>query len=387
MPMRGWAKVRAAAARHPRVMDILFAIPVVLLGWASGVGQEFGTVDWLWFTATHIPLVWRRRAPVIVFWVVAALTILGGEAGVDGAFQAVAFLFVLYAVARYRSWRHLVPIAVLILVIMAIGWVENGHTPEIISVGIVVTMVASLGVAVQARRAVQAERVARIEREREQRAELALAAERARIAREVHDIVAHNLAVMIALADGATAASAGSPQLAADAMRQVAETGRQALGETRRVLGVLRGGSAGNGLAPQPGVADIDELVRQVRAAGVRVTLTTSGTPSCGPGAGLTVYRIIQESLTNTLKHAGPLASAEVRVRYTEGGAELAITDDGAGRAATVPAGGPASGHGLTGMRERVASYGGQVEAGPLPGAGWRVLASLRFDDDRGGRP
>jgi signal transduction histidine kinase len=247
-----------------------------------------------------------------------------------------------------------------------------------------------LGLTVSTRRAYLAEleeRARRLERERDQQAQLAAATERARLARELHDIVAHNLAVMIALADGAAFTATVAPERAADAMQQVSGTGRQALAEMRRLLGLLRDSQppqAPSELAPQPGLEDLDELVDQVRAAGVRVTLTRAGVAGAwGPGAGLAVYRIVQEALTNTLKHAGPQASAQVRLRYTAAGVDLEITDDGAGRPAQ-PAAATAGGHGLAGMTERAASYGGEVQAGPCRGTGWRVRARLRFDDREG---
>jgi signal transduction histidine kinase len=201
----------------------------------------------------------------------------------------------------------------------------------------------------------------------------------------MHDIVAHNLAVMVALADGAGYAASTSPERAADAMQKVSASGRQALSEMRRLVGLLRDGEPADpdGRAPQPGLGDLDRLVDQVRAAGVRVAVTREGVPGpWGPGAGLAIYRIVQEALTNILKHAGPHAGAEVRLRYEPARAEVEVVDDGAGRAArAVP---PADRHGLAGMAERAASYGGRLEAGPRPGAGWRVHAYLCFHDGAG---
>jgi signal transduction histidine kinase len=264
---------------------------------------------------------------------------------------------------------------------------------------------ALLGVTLSTRRAYLAaleERAHRAELERDQQARLAAATERARIAREMHDIVAHNLAVMVALADGAAFTAPVAPERAADTMQQVSATGRQALAEMRRLLGLLRedraspaiAPAAGPGeppppdsdqLSPQPGLDDLDRLIDQVRAAGVRVVLTRQGAPGrWGPGPGLAVYRIVQEALTNTLKHAGPGASVDVQLRYTSTGVELEVADDGAGRPAHAVVGTAAGGHGLAGMLQRAASYGGHVEAGPRPDKGWRVRAQLHFDDRDG---
>jgi len=186
--------------------------------------------------------------------------------------------------------------------------------------------------------------------------------------------------VMVALADGAALTATAAPERAADTMHKVSATGRQALGEMRRLLGVLRDDDAGR--TPQPGLGNLDALVEQVRAAGMQVALTTEGVPGAwGPGAGLAIYRIVQEALTNTLKHAGPEASAHVRLRYRDDAADVEVSDDGAYQPAA-PA--LAAGHGLAGMTERAAAYGGHLEAGPRAGGGWRVHVSMRFDDGGG---
>jgi signal transduction histidine kinase len=194
----------------------------------------------------------------------------------------------------------------------------------------------------------------------------------------MHDIVAHNLSVMIALADGAAYANRDAPARAEAAMRDVSRTGRQALSEMRRLLGVLREeAGSGRALAPQPGLGDLDALLAQVRSAGLPVTLTVEGDPggreALPEGLQLTAYRIVQEALTNTLKHAGPAASAQARIELRDGVLVLEVRDDGRGGA--VQADGP--GGGLRGMRERAAVYGGTVEAGPLGEGGWRVHATL----------
>jgi signal transduction histidine kinase len=350
---------------------------------------------WLWFAAAHLPLVWRRRAPVLVFWTVlglagAALT-TSPPAIVQGVYPESLAVTTIYTVARYRPRRYLWPaIAVLEGILVAAAWRQEQRWTSLALGTSALAATVLLGVAVSTRRAYLAEleeRARRLERERDQQAQLAVATERARIARELHDIVAHNLAVMIALADGAAFTATVAPDRAAAAMQQVSETGRQALAEMRRLLGLLREGEppqAPSELAPPPGLEDVDELVEQVRAAGVRVELTREGAAGAwGPGAGLAVYRIVQEALTNTLKHAGPQATAQVRLRYTAAGVDLEVTDDGARRPAR-PAAVAGGGHGLAGMIERAASYGGDLEAGPCPPMGWRVRARLRFDDPEG---
>ena len=217
-------------------------------------------------------------------------------------------------------------------------------------------------------------RAARLERERDAQAQIAAAAERARIARELHDVVAHNVSVMVVQADGASYALDNSPERARQALLAIASTGRQALTEMRRMLGVLRSDDGATGVAPLPGIAQLGELLEQTRATGLAVSFTVQGVPAPLPGGlALAAYRIVQESLTNTRKHGGPAASAEVLLRYCEDALTLQITDDGHG-AATAADG---AGHGLTGMRERVALYSGTLDAGPLPGGGYQVTARL----------
>jgi signal transduction histidine kinase len=389
-------RIRAAVRRHPRWADGGLAVLLALVNAPALAAAGVGVVDWLWFGAAHLPLVWRQRAPVLVFWAVlglggAALT-TSPPAVVQGVYPESLALVAIYTVARYRPRRDLWPaIAVLESILVVTAWQQEQPWTSLAlgTSGLAATVL--LGVTVSTRRAYLAEleeRARRLERERDQQAQLAVATERARIARELHDIVAHNLAVMIALADGAAFTAAAAPDRAADTMQQVSATGRQALAEMRRLLGLLRDGQpprAPSELVPQPGLDDLDELVDQIRAAGVRVELTRQGTAGAwGPGAGLAVYRIVQEALTNTLKHAGPQASAQVRLCYTAAGMDLEVTDDGAGRPASPAADTPAGGHGLAGMAERATSYGGEVQAGPRHGTGWRVRAHLRFDDPGG---
>jgi signal transduction histidine kinase len=352
-------------------------------GRVSGTGELIATV------ALCLPLVFRRRAPVAVFACVAAASWLVDALGSDAPAGLLAPMFALYAVARYRPRRWLWPVLGVFAVSAGINVVLHQMTrQDLTAVGALVAAVTFLGMNLRTRRLYLdelEERNRRLERERDQQAQLATAAERTRIARELHDIVAHNLTVMVALADGAAATAATKPERAADVMTKVADTGRLALVEMRRMVGVLRmeedtGPPSGERI-PQPGLADIDPLVEQVRAAGLRVELTRSGEPAAwGPGAGLAVYRIVQEALTNTLKHAGPRAVARVTLSYTGDGADIEIVDDGAGRPARIDNNHGGDGHGLTGMAERAASFGGQLAAGPGADAGWRVRTRLRFE-------
>ena len=205
-------------------------------------------------------------------------------------------------------------------------------------------------------------------------AEQAAAAERVRIARELHDIVAHHLSVIVLQAAGARA----SGKAAEAALEKIEISGRQALAETRRLLGVLRESSEETGLAPQPGVGELDVLADSVRAAGMPVNLVIKGEPAALPAAvDVSVYRIVQEALTNVLKHAGP-ARADVTIGCADEEVTIEITDDGTGDPRD---GTRASGHGLAGMHERVAIFGGELHAGPRPGGGFAVRARLPLGD------
>ena len=396
MSMRILSRMRAAAERHPRVVDGGIALLVGLVCAVPMTEPSNGRRDLLTVAsigcliALVVPLIWRRRAPVLVFWTVFGLAWLVDSLGVELPALLIVPLVAVYAVARYRPLRHVLPAAAAIeLTVLSTRQSDNVPWQGIAGMSTALAAIVLLGVYTRTRRAYLAEleeRARRLARERDQQAELATAAERARIARELHDIVAHNLAVMIALADGAVYNATVAPDRAADAMAKVSGTGRQALAEMRRLLGLLREDPPEPDRNPQPGLDDLDSLVEQLRAAGLRVVVTREGMPgSWGAGAGLAVYRILQEALTNALKHAGPDAVARVRLRYTPHGVELEVTDDG--RRVAVPFGATAgkgaegNGHGLAGMTERAASYGGTLEAGPGPNGGWRVFTAMTFDE------
>ncbi len=227
----------------------------------------------------------------------------------------------------------------------------------------------------QARAESNEERQRLMHAEQEQRARMATVAERNRIARELHDIIAHSLSVIVVQAEGGKAIAAKRPERAPEVLATIAETSREALEEMRRMVGLLRsdpGEDDGAGYVPQPGVDDIAELVRKTSDT---AEISTFGTPPpvTTPAVGLTAYRIVQESLTNVLKHAGPAARARVTIAYTADSIEIEVADDGRGAAVT-PDG---VGHGLQGMHERVAMHGGELTAQPRPGGGFVVRASL----------
>lgn len=314
---------------------------------------------------------------------------------------------VAYVVGRFRPGRQAWPAVATVHVVMAVELLHTGLTATLIGGSVIfdilpMALLFLLGRRHGARKAHLVEleeRADRLEQEREEQVKLAAASERARIAREMHDIVAHNLAVMVALADGAAMTASTAPQQATGVMHQVSATGREALTEMRRVLGLLRHDPLVGEpeLRPQPGFADLDSLVEQVRQAGIEVTLAQRGAPAAwGPSAGLAVYRILQEALTNTMKHAGPGAAVQIRLLYTSGGVTIEMSDDGGSsqtpdpEAAPVGAGANGStdtneataGYGLVGLVERAAAFGGQLRAGPTAGGGWQVRTSLQFSGD-----
>jgi signal transduction histidine kinase len=337
-------------------------------------------------TFTVAPLLVRRIWPVPVFgWILVAAVAAGlwTRSAVDG----LALLIALYTVASLRPRRDALICAGLLEVVAVTALLLYVHTRwwfDAIFVSGMVAAALGLGLYFAARRAYLAElrdRAERLERERDQQAALAAAAERARIAREMHDIVAHHLTVMTTLAEAAVAASASSPERANDVMRSVAATGRRALADTRRLLGVLReraDDDTAGALQPVPDLGQLDALIEQVRSAGLDTTLELRGqAPDLPAGTQLAVYRLVQEALTNTLKHGGAGARASVRLSFVPGELRVDVDDDGIGRGSAAAG----VGGGLPGMRERIRAYGGDVQAGPRQPAGWAVSARLPLDN------
>ena len=394
--------------RHPRLTDLfvaglyLFWALALALLFAFSAGEyldpallPFGLVSVL-FGA--LALLFRRSHPwtvLIVSWVVTLF------AGIAFTIPDVALIPVaLYSLAVYGSTRA-AWIGFGTSVVAAVGAtyaagmvVDDTSLPFVAGNGSQYLFVFLLAVLVginigNRRRYVLAlvDRAAQLARERDQQALLAAAAERARIAREMHDIVSHGLTVMVTLADGSAAAAATQPDRATTAMRQVAETGRQALSDMRRMLGLLDDGSprqsAATELSPQPGVAEIGGLVEGFRSAGLAIRLSTHGGPPTDPAEQLTVYRLVQESLTNVLRHSSGATGVDVDVAYARDAVTITVTNDGVHAAQPAVTGG----HGIVGMRERAALYGGTVESGPRAGGGWRVVATLSHDAPRGDEP
>ncbi|WP_128984432.1 sensor histidine kinase [Streptomyces roseicoloratus] len=390
--------------RHPTGVDTFWAF--VLLGlsllWVASApaGSEEGEGSPLAYTAVAVlfslVVALRRRMPEKMLLLSVALGVAQLAFGLLPFMADFAMLVIIYTVAAHDGprWASRLALAggLSAATLSQLRWpLEGGNESSAAKVFFTVIMTVPfalawvLGDSLRTRRAYFAqleERASRLEKEREAQAKVAVAAERARIARELHDVVAHNVSVMVVQADGAAYVMDSSPETARQALETISSTGRQALAEMRRLLGILRTGEhqeAGE-YVPQPDVEQIEDLVEQVRGAGLAVDFKIEGTPRPLPsGVELTAYRIVQEALTNTRKHGGPDVGASVRLVYFDDGLGLLVEDDGRGAPQEMYEDGGADGrgHGLIGMRERVGMVGGTLDAGPRPGGGFRISALL----------
>ncbi|WP_285785080.1 histidine kinase [Microbispora sp. NBRC 16548] len=374
------------------------ALPAAALFLATlGPGQVLSGPAWLLGlqTALVVPLAWRRRAPMTVLGAIGLAAVVQWALDVQLPADA-ALLVALYSVAARHPWRHSLLAALALqagVLLAAARWAPPGQFPFTVAALSAMAAAALMsGLWMRVRRAY----VTSLERDREQRARLAVAEERERMTRDMHDIVTHNLSVMVALADSAGYVRYSAPDRAAAAMEHIAATGRQALQDMRRSLIVGRGHAASGGdrldetLQPAPGIAELGPLAERMRATGLATSVRVAGDTEAVPvAAQLTIYRLVQEALTNTLRHA-PGARADVRVEVSSRRAEVEVTDvrdpvvlgapgplDAETPVSGPRAGGRGDGRGIAGMRERVAAYGGTLDAGPVTGGGWRVLAVL----------
>ncbi|MCT2586462.1 sensor histidine kinase [Actinophytocola sp. S1-96] len=378
------------------VGDSLIALVILLFDVMIYVAAAFapGMDPEPWYIGVPIvvgvvaPMVFRRKYPVAA----AFLTLLCGiphavfELGVASFATACIALYTLVVyVGRRQATAFLVANALITGIQTPLQYEDRESVVlTLIMAAMLLALSWLLGEFVGARRAYHAEveqRLSLLEVERDHQARMAVAEERARIARELHDVVAHAVSVMVVQADGAAYAVHGNPELADGAVRTISQTGREALAELRRLLGVLRSEDEGGGRTPQPGTQSLAELAERVRGVGLPVRLELVGDLDELPtGIGLGIYRIVQEALTNSLKHAGPGTQALVRVERTADTVELEISDDG--RAAMRTLVGVAGGNGLIGMRERALVFGGSLEAGPSADGGWQVRARLPLTTD-----
>jgi signal transduction histidine kinase len=389
-------RFRGPFARWPRAADAVLATALFLATVLvvdgpndSLVIRPIGDVPvavLLVFAVASAALYWRRRAPVVVLGVAVAtwaVTLGSGYADLGGV-----AIIALYSAGRYAiqdRWVHLGVGAAIVLVVV------DGLTDPVPWGEVVLGAVVMFGAWYVGRRVrLRQERAAQLLREQAAEARRVVIEERTRIARELHDVVAHRVSVMTVQAGAAKAVAAEDPAAALQAMGAVEEAGRQALDELRHLLGVLRPATGLDGLGPQPGLADLPRLVEEVRGAGLEVSLATDGVPAELPArVDLSAYRIVQEALTNVLKHAGPGAHTEVRLGTDRSGIVIEVLDDGRGTAKSVESASGrqpedpdrqdrrSAGHGIVGMRERALLLGGTLDARSRPGGGFRVVAHL----------
>ncbi|MBD0422460.1 sensor histidine kinase [Streptomyces sp. NPDC052309] len=385
--------------RHPTGVDCVWALVLLGISVASLAPQQEArgtdapalTIPFMVLLCLVIAL--RRRMPEKMLLLGVGLGVAQLALDVPTMPADFALLVIVYTVAatgaRWAS-RTALTAGLCAAPVAQLRWPNDdvsiaGNIAVTVFQAVPFALAWVLGDSIRTRRAYFAqleERAARLEKEREAQAKVAVAAERARIARELHDVVAHNVSVMVVQADGAAYVLDAAPDQAKKALETISSTGRQALAEMRRLLGVLRTGEhqeAGE-YVPQPDVQQIEDLVEQCRSHGLPVDFKVEGTPRPLPsGVELTAYRIVQEALTNTRKHGGPNAGASVRLVYFDDGLGLLVEDDGKGAPHELyeEGGFDGQGHGLIGMRERVGMVGGTLDAGPRPGGGFRISALL----------
>jgi len=386
--VEGWLR------RHPFGVDATLAGLAVLVLVVASPSWSRPEVSAFLGLVLLVPLAWRRRRPVraaavVVGGCLVELVALPGEF-LPANVAAPAMVYALAAYAPRRAGRAGLVTGLVGAVLASLAYFGSGGGPISYvvaagAIGVLVVAAWALGDLRRARLQQVAgleERARLLELEREQEMRLAASTERARIAREMHDVVAHSLSVVIAQADGGRYAGRVDPAAATSALEQISSTSRQALAEMRKLLGVLREGD-GQEFAPQPDVAAIDQLVGDVRASGLDVELVVAGSPQPMPaGPQLAAYRIVQESLTNVLKHAGPAGRAWVRLHWRPDALELHVEDDGRGAAAAITES-DGQGQGLLGMRERAQLHGGRLTAAPRTGGGFGVSAVLPYRSSR----
>jgi signal transduction histidine kinase len=387
-----WRRVRRL---DPVVGDGSLAAVLVLLSEWELVARPYGNLSAppsapLLVVLMTAPLAWRRRNPLAAYCVqVAAWTVTSagsGHWGLTGG-SVAAVLLGAYSVGAYGARRAVSGAVVVVtsvlaptlLLLLPTALARFGLSVSAELNDLVPITAWLVGHAVRGQRRYVAgleERARRLEREREATTRAAIAEERARIAHELHDVVAHGVSVMVVQAEAARRLVRRRPEQAEEAMRTVSATGSEALAELQHLLGVLGAGEHGAELEPAPGLRDLDTLLERVRGAGMTVELRLDGPVRPLPrGLDLTAYRIVQEALTNVLKHAGT-AAARVHLRYRDDRLAIEVADDGL----PAPAGPNGAGRGLVGMRERVAAYGGELEAGPGAGGGFSVRAALPLE-------
>src|SRR5215216_3942819 len=382
LPASAWAFDSALALVAAGVATALL-LSVVSVPVGSGVPVGVVALGYALVLLHTLPLVTRRRFPGAVLALCVASGLAFAALFMPPFFLGPAMLVAVYSVAAYgRRWVSLAGLAVAELGLAAVqltpGRLERSAFLLFMGIIAVAWMLGHFVGDRQVYAAQLEERTAELEQAREELARRAVVEERLRLARELHDVVAHAMSVIAVQSGVGAHVAASRPQEVGKALAAIETTSRAALTELRRLLGVLRQDSDPQAsLTPVPGLANLDRLLTEVGKAGLAVRVRVKGTPLQLPaGVDLSAYRIVQEALTNVVKHAGP-AHAQVTIGYRDQDVTVEVTDDGQGAVTSGSDGQAGSGHGLIGMRERVAAFGGELEVGPRPGGGFRVAARL----------
>ncbi len=379
------SRVYGREVTRRRVADIglplaLAVLAVIEIATSSDIDAPWPIVA-MFALGSTLPLLWRRRSPLIVLVAVMlsiAIPDAGWDIGNNASGPFAGLLVAAYASGAYTSRREGRIAAGIMAVLVLSMAVETGEdvAGDAVFIGGILFAVWGAATVVRSRQelaAALAARTVELEHEREEKARLAVTEERARIARELHDVVAHNVSMMVVQAGAERRVIGDERPQTSEVLATIENTGRGAMAEMRRLLGMLRRSDDELALAPQPSLRYLDDLVEQVRDAGMPVDLRIEGQPRpLAPGIDLSAYRIVQEALTNALKHAGP-AQARVTVRYGDNELDIEIADDGTDAEETTEV----PGHGLVGMRERVALFGGDLATGRRRGGGYAVRARL----------
>lgn len=380
--------------KWPRLGDVLIAGSVLLIAALSaisgasspeGVQRGWDALGYTLMVAQVLPLLWRQQAPRVVAWTTSGVWIVIQGLGYPDSLAVIAPFIAIYGLAAYTprrtAYKHAAVMGGILLAWTAVGVfaADLADITALVTVAFGVILPFALGFIEHAR----AENLAELERTHARQEEAKAAAareavnsERARIARELHDVVAHEMTVMTLQAEGARRLAANTDPRLTEALSTIAASGRSGLAEMQRMIAVLRETEEADsqGLTPAPSIRDIPSLVRQVREAGMPVRLSMTGDAPMPAGVELNAFRIVQEGLTNALKYAGPGASATVEVQRLPDEVRITVRDDGRGAAAES---GSTGGHGVVGMRERVEALGGTLDAGPAKGGGYVVKAVL----------
>jgi signal transduction histidine kinase len=376
-------------------VDVVFAAFIGVLAFAEASSASIGEREsdaqaYLLVAVGAASLIWRRVAPLTVLIVMTVVLSTFWLLGY-GSFQSVLGLPAVYSATvhgenRHRTWLTVAASIAVLLTAASVSILDDADGfmwSNAVSMVAYLGGAAAVGVVIRNRQQIFVDledRADRAESERLAEAQRAVARERIRIAREMHDVVAHGMSVMTVQSSAAQAIVHSDPDAAAESLAQIETVGRESLNEMRRMLGVLRSGDDETStFEPQPGLGEMRGLVNHCTDAGVQTELTVTGSERDLPaGVGLAAYRLVQEALTNVLKHAGASAHADVRLDYTDDALEIEVVDDGRGAVSSLSSTG--GGNGLIGMRERVEIYGGEFSAQPSPGGGYCVRATLPIE-------